>query len=72
MTTTADNVLELARAMVWLDEEVDRLRRRVDALEQLRDGVDPEQLAEVVAARLGSELGAVRRAQRLAGRRVPR
>ena len=55
--------------MVWLDEEVDRLRRRVDALEH-REGVDPEVVAEVAAARLGPELGAARRAQRLTVRRA--
>ena len=67
--TTVQNVLELARTMVWLDEEVDRLRRRVDALEQHREGVDPEVLAAVVADRMEPRLEAVRRAGRL-GRRA--
>ena len=66
--TTVQNVLELARTMVWLDEEVDRLRQRVAALEQHRE-FDPEQVAAVVADRLGPRLEAVRRAGRL-GRRA--
>lgn len=72
MTTTAENVLELARSMYHLSNEVDELRRRLDALDQRREGLDPEQLAEIVASRLAPELGAARRAQRLAGRRASR
>ena len=58
MTTTADNVLELARSMYHLSCEVDALRRRLDALDHRREGLDAEELAEIVASRLAPELGA--------------
>ena len=70
MTTTAENVLELAQSMYHLSHEIDELRRRLDALDRHREGIDPEQLAEVVAHRLAPQLDAARRAQRLASRRV--
>ena len=70
MTTTAENVLELARSMYRLSCEVDELRVRLDALDRHREGVDAEQLAEVVASRLAPQLDAARRAQRLAVRRA--
>ena len=39
--TTAQNVLELARSMFYLSNEIDELRRRLDALDRGREGVDP-------------------------------
>ena len=68
MTTTAENVLELARSMFHLSDEVDELRRRLDALDRHREGIDPEELAEVVASRLAPELDAARRVARAARR----
>jgi hypothetical protein len=59
------------RIVVNLTDEVDELRRRVDTLDQRREGLDPEQLAEVVANRLAPQLDAARRAART-GWRMPR
>ena len=70
MTTTAQNILELARTVFHLSAELDELRRRLDALDRRREGIDPEQLAEIVASRLAPQLDAARRAQRLAVRRA--
>jgi hypothetical protein len=72
MTTTAENVLELARSMYHLSNEVDELKRRLDALDHRRERLDPEELAEIVASRLAPRLDAARRVQRLAGRRAPK
>ena len=69
MTSTAANVLELARIVVNLADEVHELRRRLDAVDQRREGLDPEQLAEIVANRLAPQLDAVRRVART-GRRM--
>ena len=70
MTTTAENILELARTVFALSAEIDELRRQLEALGQRREGLDPEQLAELVASRLAPQLDAARRVQRLAVRRA--
>ena len=71
MTSTAQNVLELARIVVNLADEVAELHRRLDAVDRRREGFDPEQLAGVVVARLTPQLDAAMRAAR-AGRRIPK
>ena len=67
--TTAQNVLEIARALFQLSNEVDELRARIDRFAHHREGLDVEQLAELVVSRLEPQIDAVRRTQRLAGRR---
>ena len=52
MTTTAENVLEIARALYGLSAEVDELRKWVDAFHHHREGLDVEQLAGLVVSRL--------------------
>ena len=64
MTTTSENVLEIARALYALSNEVDELRARVDRFAHHREGLDAEQLAETITGRLEPRLDAIRRASR--------
>ena len=66
----ASTMLDLVRVLDCLMTDVDALRARVDAIDRRREGgVNPEHLAEAVAAQLAPQLEATRRALR-AGRRA--
>ena len=64
MTTTTENVLELARSMYFLSNEVDELRAGSTRSISTETGLIPSSWPRSSPARLGPELGAARRAMR--------
>ena len=63
----------MAEVMQFFDAittEIVDLRHQVRTLAARREGLDPEQLAVIVANRLAPQLDAARRARRLAVRRA--